>query len=139
MLTPPPVAEGPAKLLVEAKRLKAEGKLTEDMLVDALVGGRPALVLAGLSVLSGLPLTVIEKILSAHSAKGVTALILEVEAADALRRAGPGRAGAAAPRSETLKPRADGGFPLSEEALEWQIGFFTDMAAESSGGVISLR
>jgi uncharacterized protein (DUF2336 family) len=123
--------ELPAKLLAEAQRLKTEGRLTESTLVDALVGGRPALVLAGLSVLSGLPLAVIEKIVSAHSAKGVTALIWKaklpmrfaVRVQTVLARLPPGQA---------LKPRADGGFPLSEEALEWQIGFFTDMAAENA-------
>ena len=130
---PPPAPEGPSKLLAEARKLKAEGKLTEDTLVDALVGGRPALVLAGLSVLSGLPLPVIEKIMSAHSAKGVTALIwraklpmrFAVRVQTVLARL---------PAVQSLKPRADGGFPLSEEAMEWQIGFFTDMATERAGG-----
>jgi uncharacterized protein (DUF2336 family) len=129
---PPPAPEAPSKLLAEAKQLKAEGKLTEETLVDALVGGRPALVLAGLSVLSGLSLPVIEKIMSAHSAKGVVALIWKaklpmrfaVRVQTVLARL---------PAMQTLKPRADGGFPLSEEALEWQIGFFTDMAAERAG------
>jgi uncharacterized protein (DUF2336 family) len=130
---PPPAPEGPSKLLAEAKKLKAEGKLDEDTLVDALMGGRPALVLAGLSVLSNLPLPVIDKIMSAHSAKGVVALIWKaklpmrfaVRVQTVLARL---------PAVQTLKPRADGGFPLSEEALEWQIGFFTDMASERAGG-----
>ena len=130
---PPPPADAPDKLMVEARRLKTQGKLTEETLVDALVGGRPALVLAGLSVLAELPLPVIEKILSAHSAKGVTALIWKaklpmrfaVRVQTVLARL---------PAVQTLKPRSDGGFPLSEEALEWQIGFFTDMAAEAGGG-----
>jgi uncharacterized protein (DUF2336 family) len=88
---PLPAVEGPAKLLAEAQRLKTDGKLTEATLVDALVGGRPALVLAGLSVLSGLPLPVIEKILSAHSAKGVTALTWKAKLSMrfAVRIAGP--------------------------------------------------
>jgi uncharacterized protein (DUF2336 family) len=130
---PPPRAEGPSGLLAEANRLKAEGKLNEATLIDALVGGRPALVLAGLSVLAGLPLPVIEKIVSAHSAKGITALIWKaklpmrfaVRVQTILARL---------PAMQTLKPRSDGGFPLSEEALEWQIGFFSDMAAENGGG-----
>ena len=136
---PPPsqAADAPDKLLAEARRLKTQGKLTEAALVDALVGGRPALVLAGLSVLADLPLPVIEKILSAHSAKGVTALIWKaklpmrfaVRVQTVLARL---------PAVQTLKPRSDGGFPLSEEALEWQIGFFTDMAAEA-GGAASMR
>jgi uncharacterized protein (DUF2336 family) len=131
-IPPPPVADGPTKLVAEARRLKTEGKLTEEMLVDALVGGRPALVLAALSVLAALPLPVIEKILSAHSAKGIVALIWKaklsmgfaVRVQTILARL---------PAAQMLKPRADGGFPLSYEALEWQIGFFTDMAMESGG------
>jgi uncharacterized protein (DUF2336 family) len=130
---PPPRAEGLSAILAEANRLKTEGKLTEATLIDALVGGRPALVLAGLSVLAGLPLPVIEKIVSAHSAKGITALIWKaklpmrfaVRVQTVLARL---------PAMQTLKPRSDGGFPLSEEALEWQIGFFSDMAAENGGG-----
>jgi uncharacterized protein (DUF2336 family) len=133
-----PATEGPSKLLSEARRLKAEGKLTEAILVDALVGGRPALVLAGLSVLSGLPLPVIEKILSAHSAKGIVALIWKAKLP--MRFAVRVQAVLARlPAVQTLKPRADGGFPLSEEALEWQIGFFTDMAAERAGSAAQFR
>ncbi|MGB8839928.1 MAG: DUF2336 domain-containing protein [Aliidongia sp.] len=131
---PPPTApDGPTKLLAEARRLKIEGKLTEEMLVDALVGGRPTLVLAALSVLATLPLPVIEKILSAHSAKGVVALIWKAN----LSMAFAVRVQtilARLPTAQMLKPRTDGGFPLSQEALEWQIGFFTDMAAESVSG-----
>ena len=89
--------------------------------------------LAALSVLAALPLPVIEKILSAHSAKGIVALIWKaklsmgfaVRVQTILARL---------PAAQMLKPRADGGFPLSYEALEWQIGFFTDMAMESGGG-----
>ena len=135
---PPPPPEAPSKLLAEAKKLKSEGKLTEDTLVDALVGGRPALVLAGLSVLSGLPLPVIEKIMSAHSAKGVTALIwkakLPMRFAVRIQTVM-----ARLPAVQSLKPRADGGFPLSEEAMEWQIGFFTDMATERAVGAATTR
>jgi uncharacterized protein (DUF2336 family) len=129
----PSPADGPPKLLAEARRLHAEGKLTEAVLIDALVGGRSALVVAGLSVLAGLPPVVIEKILQAHAAKGITALVWKaklpmrfaVRVQTLLARL---------PAGQVLKPRIDGGFPLSEEALKWQIGFFTDMAAESCGG-----
>jgi uncharacterized protein (DUF2336 family) len=115
----------------EARRLKAAGKLTESALVDALIGGRPGFVNAGLAVLAEQPLNLVEKILSSHSPKGITAIVwkagltmrFSVRLQSVVARI---------PAPQTLKPRADGGFPLSEEALSWQLGFFADMAAEGT-------
>ncbi|HEV2678361.1 MAG TPA: DUF2336 domain-containing protein [Aliidongia sp.] len=132
------VAEEPAsevaaqdKLMEEARRLKEAGKLTESALVDALIGGKPGLVNAGLAVLAEQPLNVVEKILSSHSPKGITAIVwkaglpmrFSVRLQSVVARI---------PAPQTLKPRADGGFPLSEEALAWQLGFFADMTAEGA-------
>jgi len=119
------------KLMEEARKLKAAAKLTENALVDALIGGRPGLVNAGLAVLAEQPLMVVEKILSSHSPKGITALVwkagLPMRFSVRLQTVV-----ARIPAPQTLKPRADGGFPLSEEALAWQLGFFADMAAEGA-------
>ncbi|HLZ66144.1 MAG TPA: DUF2336 domain-containing protein [Aliidongia sp.] len=119
------------KLMDEARRLKAAGKLTESALIDALIGGKPGLVNAGLAVLAEQPLSVVDKILSSHSPKGITAIVwkaglpmrFSVRVQSVLARI---------PAPQTLKPRADGGFPLSEEALAWQLGFFADMTAEGA-------
>jgi len=119
------------KLMEEARKLKVAGKLTENALVDALIGGRPGLVNAGLAVLAGQPLNVVEKILSSHSPKGITAIVwkaglpmrFSVRLQSVVARI---------PAPQTLKPRADGGFPLSDEALAWQLGFFADMTAEGA-------
>jgi uncharacterized protein (DUF2336 family) len=124
--------ESPAdKLMEEARKLKEVGKLTEDALVDALIGGKPGLVNAGLAVLAGQPLSVVEKILSSHSAKGITAIVwkagLSMRFSVRLQSVV-----ARIPAPQTLKPRADGGFPLSEDALAWQLGFFADMTAEAT-------
>jgi uncharacterized protein (DUF2336 family) len=123
-------------LWAEAKRLQAQGALSEDALVDALLGGRPALIGPALSLLAGLPPAVVGKILSAHSAKGIVALVWKaklsmrfaVRVQTVLARL---------PAAQTLKPRTDGSFPLSEAALEWQIGFFSDMAAGRGSTVAS--
>jgi uncharacterized protein (DUF2336 family) len=129
----PNTAEAPDALLKEVRQLQAEGKLQEDVLVDALIGARLGFVHAGLSVLSAMPIAVIEKITSAHSAKGITALVwkagLPMRFAVRLQTVL-----ARIPSSQTLKPRSDGGFPLSPDALQWQIDFFTDLAAERSAG-----
>ncbi len=117
------------KLLEEARRLKAAGKLDEDALVDALIGARTLMVHAGLAVLSGLAIAVVDKILASHSAKGVTSLVwragLPMRFAVRLQTVL-----ARIPPTQVMKPRSDGGFPLSEEAMTWQIGFFADMAGE---------
>ena len=119
------------RLIEEARRLKAAGKLTESALVDALIGGKPGLVNAGLAVLAEQPLALVEKILSSHSPKGITALVwkagLSMRFSVRLQSVV-----ARIPAAQTLKPRGDGGFPLSEEALAWQLGFFADMAAEAA-------
>jgi hypothetical protein len=132
-VAPAPHIEPPDRLLAEARHLKAAGKLDEDALVDALIGARPGLVYAGLAVLANVPVPVIEKIISAHSAKGVTALVwkagLPMRFAVRLQTVL-----ARIPVTQALKPRADGGFPLSQDALQWQIDFFMDMASESAAG-----
>jgi uncharacterized protein (DUF2336 family) len=119
------------KLMEEARRLNAAGKLTESILVDALIGGRTGLVHAGLAVLAEQPLSLVDKILSSHSPKGITAIVwkagLSMRFSVRLQSVV-----ARIPTTQTLKPRADGGFPLSEEALAWQLGFFADMAAEGA-------
>jgi uncharacterized protein (DUF2336 family) len=124
------------KLMIEARKLKDAGKLNESTLVDALIGGKPGLVNAGLAVLAEQPLGVVEKILSSHSPKGITAIVwkaglpmrFSVRLQSVVARI---------PAPQTLKPRADGGFPLSEEALAWQLGFFADMTAEGKQGAMS--
>ncbi len=125
--------ETKSALMEEARRLNADGKLKEDLLVDALIGARLGFVEAGLAVLSAMPIGVIEKITSAQSAKGITALVwkagLPMRFAVRLQTVL-----ARIPVSQTLKPRMDGGFPLSPDALQWQIDFFMDMGAERSVG-----
>jgi uncharacterized protein (DUF2336 family) len=122
-------AEAPDALLNEARQLHADGKLHEELLVDALIAARSGFVHAALAVLSATPVAVVEKIMSAHSAKGVTALVwkagLPMRFAVRLQTIL-----ARIPVGQTLKPRVDGGFPLSPDALQWQIDFFMDLAEQ---------
>ena len=93
---------------------------------DHVAGG--AAIAAALAVLAELPLEVIDRVLSAHSPKGVTALAWKsgfgMRGAHKLQlqlaQIAPGAA---------LLPRSDGGFPLSPEAMQWQLDFFIGMGA----------
>jgi hypothetical protein len=107
--------------------LKEQGKLDEAAVLGAL-GHDRGFVRAALCVLSELPPVVVDRVLGAHSPKGVTALAwksgLGMRAALKLQiQLGQ------IPPNATLKPREDGGYPLSAEAMDWQLDFFRGMGA----------
>ncbi len=132
-----PAAAEPAKTpskngseaLARALRLKRDGKLDEAMVLQAATGDR-SFARAALAVLADLPVEVIDRVLQAHSPKGVTALAwkcgLAARAAHKLQL----QLGQIAPTA-ALKPREDGGYPLSAEAMQWQIDFFLGMGARA--------
>jgi uncharacterized protein (DUF2336 family) len=111
--------------LARARKLKQEGKLDEAAVLAA-AGQDRAFARAALAVMAELPLAVIDRVLGAHSPKGVTALAwksgLGMRAAHKLQL----QLGQIAP-NQALKPRADGGYPLSAEAMQWQLDFFAGM------------
>jgi uncharacterized protein (DUF2336 family) len=113
------------EVLAHARRLKQQGKLDEAAVLGA-AGHDRGFVRAALSVLSELPVDVIDRVLAAHSPKGVTALAWKsgfgMRAAHKLQL----QLGQIAPGS-ALKPREDGGYPLSAEAMQWQLDFFLGM------------
>ena len=78
---------------------------------------------AALIVMSELKPAVVDKILSARSAKGMTALAwkagLSMRTAVQLQT----RLGGVNPR-QALQPRGGKDFPMNEEELKWQIEFF---------------
>lgn len=131
---PPPSGAKPAaqtgeEAVASARRLKQEGKLDEATVLAA-AGRDRTFARAALAVLAELPLEVIDRVLGAHSPKGVTALAwksgLGMRAAHKLQLQLAQIAPAAA-----LKPRGDGGYPLSAEAMQWQLDFFLGMGARA--------
>ncbi len=123
----PAAVDAAGEALARARRLKAEGRLDEGAVLSA-VGQDRAFARAALAVLAELPLETIDRVLGAHSPKGVTALAW---------KSGLGMAAAhklqlqlgQIPPATALKPRADGGYPLSAEAMRWQLDFFRGMGA----------
>jgi uncharacterized protein (DUF2336 family) len=111
--------------LARANRLKQQGKLDEAAVLGAL-GHDGGFVRAALAVMSELPPELVDRVLGAHSPKGVTALAwksgLGMRAAHKLQL----QLGQIPPNA-ALKPRVDGGYPLSAEAMQWQLDFFRGM------------
>jgi uncharacterized protein (DUF2336 family) len=110
-----------ADALARARALKAAGTLDEATVLAAL-GSDRTFVRAALAALGDLPMEVVDRVLAAHSAKGVTALAwrcrLSMHAAVKIQiQLGQIAPGAALRSSE-------GGYPLSEEAMRWQLEFF---------------
>lgn len=112
-----------AEALTSALRLKEEGRLGEDEVLQ-LVAADKMMARAALAVLTNIPMERVGHVLDSHSSKGITALAwkagLSMLAAARLQTA-LGRL----PASKTLRPGRDGGFPLTPEAMRWQLEFLT--------------
>ena len=104
-------------------RLKKEGKLDEDTVADAVDAGQRAFVRAALSVLAEVPVSVVDKILSARSAKGVMALAWKAGLSVRLAVQLQTRIGGISPR-QALHPRGGKDYPMTTEEMKWQIEFF---------------
>lgn len=103
-----------------AKRMFENGTLTEEAVRDAVSEGKRPFVLAALECVSGLPEDAVHSLASSINPKAVVALVwkagysMEFALQLQLRLAN-------IPPEKALKPTEDGGFPLSEEQLSWQI------------------
>lgn len=106
-----------------ARQLFDAGALDEQAVGSALNKGERGFVVAALSLHSGLPRDIIQKIVSMASAKGVVSIAwragLSVQLAVQLQL----RLARIAPAS-VLKPQGESGYPLSEDEMNWQIEFF---------------
>ena len=104
-------------------RLKKEGKLDEDAVDEAIHAGERAFVRAALALLAEVPVDVVDKILSARSAKGVVALVWKAKLPMRLAVQIQTRLGGISPR-KALQARGGTAFPLTKEEMAWQIEFF---------------
>jgi uncharacterized protein (DUF2336 family) len=110
--------------LDRARRLHAAGTLTDEAVTTALHQGDRGFVRAALSVLSALPLDSIDRLLAAHSAKGIVALAWQAKLAMSTAVRLQITLGHIV-QPAIIKPRVDGGYPMSAEAMRWQLEFLT--------------
>jgi hypothetical protein len=104
-------------------RLKKEGKLDADAVADALDAGQRPFVRAALAIMAEVRLDVVDKILQARSAKGVTALAWKAGLPMRMAVQLQTRIGGISPR-QALQARSGKDYPLSADEMTWQIEFF---------------
>ncbi|MBC8157726.1 MAG: DUF2336 domain-containing protein [Alphaproteobacteria bacterium] len=114
------------KLLKKLQQLHSSDELDEKTIAEALEAGKHPWVMAALSVRSGLPLNIVEKITSTQSSKGTVAMVW--------------KAGLSMDFGVTVQQRLvhipfkdimhsrGGDFPMADEEMEWQLEFFSDMS-----------
>ena len=110
----------------EAKILYADGRLTENALLDAIQRGEARLVTAMIALAADLPAAVVDRAATLRSAKGLVSLIWR--AGFSMRAAGPLQTLLARlPPESVLRGTATGSFPLAVEEMRWQIDFLSRM------------
>ncbi|MFQ5774034.1 MAG: DUF2336 domain-containing protein [Kiloniellaceae bacterium] len=110
-----------------AKQLFDGGDLDDQVLTRALSSGDRELVRHGLALRADVPVALVDHILSAHSAKGVTALAWKAGCSMRFANQLQLRLGGIAP-SQALNPRAGTDYPLTEQEMAWQLEFFQGLA-----------
>jgi uncharacterized protein (DUF2336 family) len=110
-----------------ARRMFEAGALDDQALTRALNGGDRALVRYGIALRADLPVSLIDHVLSAHSAKGVTALAWKAGCTMRFASQLQLRLGGIAPQ-QVLNPRGGADYPLSDDEMDWQLDFFQSLA-----------
>jgi uncharacterized protein (DUF2336 family) len=105
-----------------AKRMLDAGELDEDTIAFALTEGKRSFVLAALALKSKIKPEIVDKILSARSAKGVTALAWKAGMGPRFGAQLQMRLGGISPK-QVLSARG-GDWPLSPEDMKWHLEFF---------------
>lgn len=106
--------------------LHAKGELTDEVLTRALNRGDRDTVRFGLALRAGYSVALIDHILAAHSAKGVTALSWKAGCPMRFANQLQLRMGGIAP-AQALTPRNGTDYPLPTEEMEWQLDFFRSL------------
>jgi len=115
-----PLPATEAEILDSVRRMNTSGTLSETPLMEAIAAGDARKAYAILAVCGGVTLSTIDRAISLRSAKALVSLVARagfgMEAAVAVQgllgRLGPG---------ETLHPGPDGGFPLTQNEMDWQV------------------
>lgn len=110
--------------LATVARLHKEGGLDEVRIVDALLANDLAFAIAAISVLSGIGVDTLNKIIATRSAKGMLAAAWKAGLSVGLAAQLQSRL-ARVPPNEVVKAKS---YPLTQDEMEWQIGFFSAMS-----------
>jgi uncharacterized protein (DUF2336 family) len=106
-----------------AAAMHAKGKLDEGAVSAALGKGDRGFVIAALALASGLSRPAVQKVVSLASAKGIIAVVWRAGFGMGLAEQLQLRLARIAP-DVVMHPADGGGFPMSDDELDWQIEFF---------------
>ncbi len=129
---PPPAPKkdqakaSPDDLLIQAREMHQAGKLDEDTIAASLKSGDRDFVAAALAVRAGLPLRMIDKVISTCSVKGLVAvtwkaglpMMLAVQLQQKLARITP---------KDVLYAKNGTDYPLNEQDMTWQLDFLKEL------------
>ena len=110
-----------------AIRLHQSGKLDYKVVANALRAGDGQFVIAALTARSGVPLEVARKIFAEQSAKGIIALCWKAEFPMKLALALQQKM-TRIPPGDIIGPTESDTFPLNDDALSWQLEFFSELS-----------
>jgi uncharacterized protein (DUF2336 family) len=108
-----------------AVMLKEQGELSGELVGRAIAAGQRPFVIAALSAASGLSVRQVEDVIASKNAKAVVALVWKGGFAMDLAYQAQIRLAAILPRT-AVDPADDGGYPMSEDELSWQIEGFAE-------------
>ena len=111
---------------VEAARLHKSGKLTGEVLGDAVLAGRRDFVRHALALLAAVDVGFVDRVLQGHSAKGIVALVWKADCSMRVALQLQTNMGGIPP-NKALRARDGTDFPLSVEEMEWQLDFFASL------------
>ncbi len=106
-----------------AEAMHAKGRLDEGAVNKALGKGDRGFVIAALALASGLSRPAVQKVVSMASAKGIVAVVWRAGFSMGLAEQLQLRLGRISPDA-MMRAGRRGGFPISDEELDWQIEFF---------------
>jgi uncharacterized protein (DUF2336 family) len=108
-----------------ALALKEQGELRDELVSRAIAAGQRPFVIASFSAASGLTVRQVEDIIASKNAKAVVALVWKGGFAMDLAYQAQLRLAAILPRV-AVDPADDGGYPMSEDELSWQLEGFAE-------------
>ena len=110
-----------------AERLHGAGKLNDKVVIKALQAGDHAFVFAAMIVRGGVNLTLARKIFVEKNPTGIVALLGRAKLPASMGIMVQQQMGRIAP-SQIIEPVDDTTFPMSEEDIDWNIEFFSNIS-----------
>lgn len=114
-----------AKLAQYVQKLHAAGKLDEDTIDEALGAGSEEFVALALALKAGVPLTMVSRVIAAHSAKGITALAWKAGLGMRFAIKLQTRVARVTP-ADVLNAKDGTDYPLTPDEMTWLINFFSE-------------